>query len=591
MSETFQIACTECKQRLKVRQSARGKVVACPKCKTRVRIPLAKPDRPSYPSTPQANLPKQSRQQQSPPTAGALQPTNTPAPGKMASKDDEDLPVGKLLGSVSIPSPESFDFGAVPQTEAQHADQPDDFFGIAMPPAQATPFVAPKSRSATTPAIAPGSTPKAIQQDLSKVITQQLTGSIPNHRVSLGYRIGLSVNAVFMLMLPMAYLGLILLSIYGMYHYTFDVMPTMLQRLPRGRVAIIAMALYLTPIIAGITVIIFMIKPIFVAIIQPGDPRKRSINRENEPLLFELVDRICDVTGAPKPTRIDVDSEVNASASYGRGLRSLFSNDLVLTIGVPLVAGLNSREFAGVLAHEFGHFSQGAGMRASYLIRSINLWFARVVYQRDGLDEALDEAIAESENGFGLILLVAKLCVTLVRGVMWVFMMIAHATSCFLMRQMEFDADRYEAFVSGSDTFASTSRSMRLLGHAQHAAMIGLTDLIDKAVMIDDLPKMISVLERSMAQKSRQRILDGGENERTGLFDSHPCDAERVVAAAKWNAPGMWTVERPARDLFRHYDGLCRGVTQDFYRNQIGRLIDPNELQPVEQHLAGFSAW
>jgi hypothetical protein len=53
-------------------------------------------------------------------------------------------------------------------------------------------------------------------------------------------------------------------------------------------------------------------------------------------------------------------------------------NDLVLTIGLPLVAGFNLREFAGVLAHEFGHFSQGVGMRISYVIRSISFWFTRV---------------------------------------------------------------------------------------------------------------------------------------------------------------------------------------------------------------------
>ncbi len=38
---------------------------------------------------------------------------------------------------------------------------------------------------------------------------------------------------------------------------------------------------------------------------------------------------------------------------------SLWGNDLVLTIGLPLVAGLSAKEFAGILAHEFGHFTQG----------------------------------------------------------------------------------------------------------------------------------------------------------------------------------------------------------------------------------------
>ncbi len=54
--------------------------------------------------------------------------------------------------------------------------------------------------------------------------------------------------------------------------------------------------------------------------------------------------------------------DVNASAGLRRGLLSLFSHDLVLTIGLPLVQGLSLREFTAVLAHEFGHFRQGGGM-------------------------------------------------------------------------------------------------------------------------------------------------------------------------------------------------------------------------------------
>jgi len=64
-------------------------------------------------------------------------------------------------------------------------------------------------------------------------------------------------------------------------------------------------------------------------------------------------------------------------------------NDLVLAAGLPLVAWLSLRQFAGVLAHEFGHFSQGAGMRPTYVIRSISHWFTRVIYERDEWDDKL----------------------------------------------------------------------------------------------------------------------------------------------------------------------------------------------------------
>ncbi len=96
-----------------------------------------------------------------------------------------------------------------------------------------------------------------------------------------------------------------------------------------------------------------------------------------------FIDRLCDAVHAPRPRRIDVDCQVNASAGFRRGMLSmLLGRDPVLTIGLPFVAGMNARQFAGILAHEFGHFAQGGGIRLIYVIRPISFWFTRVVYER-----------------------------------------------------------------------------------------------------------------------------------------------------------------------------------------------------------------
>ncbi|MEM6778123.1 MAG: hypothetical protein AAF670_10745 [Planctomycetota bacterium] len=84
---------------------------------------------------------------------------------------------------------------------------------------------------------------------------------------------------------------------------------------------------------------------------------------------------------------------------------------MVLTVGIPLITGLTAREFAGVLAHELGQFAHGASRRASYVVRSINHWFARVVYQRDQVDQWLDRAIAESESVIAIVLLLGPVAV------------------------------------------------------------------------------------------------------------------------------------------------------------------------------------
>jgi Zn-dependent protease with chaperone function len=130
-----------------------------------------------------------------------------------------------------------------------------------------------------------------------------------------------------------------------------------------------------------------------------------------------------------------------------------------------LVAGLTLPQFAGVLAHEFGHFSQGTGMRLGRTIRGVNAWFHRVVYERDGWDEALQRGTQEG-GWTGLAYLGAQLMVGLGRKLLFGLMVVGHAVSCFLSRQMELDADQYGARVAGSSTFADTSLRVRVLNAA-----------------------------------------------------------------------------------------------------------------------------
>jgi Zn-dependent protease with chaperone function len=80
-------------------------------------------------------------------------------------------------------------------------------------------------------------------------------------------------------------------------------------------------------------------------------------------------------------------------------MSSLLGHNLVLTIGLPLAGRLGLRQMTGVLAHEFGHFAQGTAMRVSYLVLSINLWFARAIYHCNVWDGHVEACTWESDRG------------------------------------------------------------------------------------------------------------------------------------------------------------------------------------------------
>ena len=396
------------------------------------------------------------------------------------------------------------------------------------------------------------------------------------------YRLGLAVVAVLMVVLPLVYVGLIGLVGYLLYqHIAYDTV--VFEEVKSARAAFV---LYVAPIVVGGLLLLFMVKPLFARRARP--PALLALDPASQPLLFEFVNRLCAAVGAPRPREINVDCEVNASASLRRGLWSLIGNDLRLTIGLPLAAGLTLRQFVGVLAHEFGHFAQGSALRLTYIIRAVNAWLARVVYERDAWDERL--AAWSQEGGWiTLVLWVARAFIWITRRNLWCLMWVGHLVSCFMLRQMEFDADRYEARVAGSGNFAQTCRRLPVLGVGAQNAFVDLDTAWREGRLCDDLPALMLANANQLTAEQLERIEQMVSQTRTGFFDTHPADADRIASAAAENAAGIFTADGPATALFRDFAGLCKSATAHHYRKVVGVEVSDEQLVPTRQVVEGVN--
>ena len=397
---------------------------------------------------------------------------------------------------------------------------------------------------------------------------------------SVFYRLGLLLVAAAMVLLPLAYLGLVGLAGYGVYWHATEHTSWLAGAGVRLRLVV-----YAAPIVAGAVVIFFLLKPLFSKPVVSEE--FRPLRKQEAPLLFALVRFVAAAVGAPAPDRIDVDCQVNASA--GRH-RHEGGKQLVLTVGLPLVAGLSLRELAGVLAHEFGHFGQGAGMSLSGRIRQMNFWFARLVYERDSFDQALAEARAE-ESVAALFAGLGTLGVWIGRGVLWVLMQVGHAISCIFMRQMEYDADRYEIALAGSAGFAGTARKLAVLNYATELAFGELHEAWREGRLGDDLPKLIASKSEALPEETRAAVEQHALAAQTGLFDTHPSDRQRVARAEKAALPGVFDLDAPASVVFADFAGICRQMTLDYYEDAIGpevrdtTLVSASELMEHRERL------
>lgn len=403
-------------------------------------------------------------------------------------------------------------------------------------------------------------------------------------RSSILYLLSLLLVTITMLILPLIYFALIGVAAYGVYyHATRHWYPIMGLGGAGGLYFLMFKFLcYFAPLFIGAVVVFFLFKPIFAR--RPRHAQPLALNPADNPLLYAFIEKICDTVGAPSPKRIDLDCELNASAGFRRGLWSLARNDMVLTIGLPLVANLSAAEFAGVVAHEFGHFTQNVGMRLSCLIRMVNHWFVRVVYQRDAWDEALEAWAADADSGWvTIVVLLAQLGVWFARLILRVLMFTGLLIGGFMLRQMEYDADACQIRLVGSETFERTHRKLATLSAA--------TDLMYKEIHAQwrkshQLPDNLSELLRQSHEKlpapALQKIEDRYGLERTGWFDSHPSPADRIRRARQAQDPGAFHDDRPAAALFSSFEHPARFVTLLHYSDDLGIPVTKEMLLRVE---------
>jgi len=400
-------------------------------------------------------------------------------------------------------------------------------------------------------------------------------------RFSFFYQAGLLLVAAVMVVLPLIYLAMVAGAGWAVYYYAIhcEFLVTSMEGGPR--LYVLKMIAYFMPMFVGGLMVFFMVKPLFAR--RPKRAQPLALNPGVESTLFAFIAKICEEVGAPMPTRIDLTCDLNASAGFRRGAMSMFGNDLVLSIGLPLIAGLNMQQFAGVIAHEFGHFTQGFGMRLSYVIRSVNGWFARVVYERDAWDVWLDAWATETQDWRSMIVAaLAQLAVWISRSLLKLLMYFGHGVGCFLMRHMEYDADHYEIKVAGSTVFEETTKRLRVLNEASnHSYQAMRAAWKIKRMLPDNFPAFLTLQESKIPLERRTLIEDSVGLSRTGIFDTHPSDGDRIRQARRAGEPGVFHLTYPATILFANFEVVSKQITFLHYTDDMGLDCNQAALQPV----------
>jgi Zn-dependent protease with chaperone function len=412
---------------------------------------------------------------------------------------------------------------------------------------------------------------------------QFISGEFQRPKLSVLYTLSLIAAALAMVLIPILYLLLIGLIGHAVYFHAAQLCKFSDTETSRFIDVLFSLSPHLLVIFLGSILIFSLTKP-FLA--QTRDEvTGTTLNPGDAPQFFTLLRWICQAIRAPMPDRVQLNLSTTAAGGFSGGFASFFRNETVLVIGLPLIAGMNLGQFVSVIAHEYGHFSQGIAMRASYIITRINLWFYNAVHTRDLWDNYLLAASQDESQSFLIVLVLcfSRAVVWIGRRILWLFMVIGQAISCLLSRQMEYNADLHAIQMSGSETFIlSLQRLLQLDLAAALSEQQAAGKWKKEQRLFDRFPEFITSRADDISAEVQDQIHARGKQRRS-LFDLHPSTAQRTERAKLANARGIFHCTTPATSVFAHFPELSRKMTIAFYQTLIGPDFKPEWLVATEQ--------
>lgn len=352
------------------------------------------------------------------------------------------------------------------------------------------------------------------------------------------YRIALFV----LVYLSLVALGLLLLYIGYKWATSWGVglMEQVFDSTNSGIVMLIIIGIYLGIIALCLMFGLFLLKFIFTR--QSDEEDGRILVNENDcPQLFQLISEVAQATKCPMPHKVFLSTEINACVFFNTTFWSMFfpvRKNLVL--GAGLFATTSTEEIKGILAHEFGHFSQES-MKIGSVVYTANIVLGNLVYGEDAWDRWVDRWSGFEWSPFAIFGSLTRFFTVTVRLLLQAVYRYVNIAYRELSRQMEFDADNIACKVVGKCVMASSlykTAVMMQCSSNTHVAMMRLDEKGKKADPFEilELLSQIKANEEGKTLEATQLLLAEVKtnDEPTARFsckdvwDSHPSDRERI---------------------------------------------------------------
>jgi len=385
-------------------------------------------------------------------------------------------------------------------------------------------------------------------------------GQIIIPRVSLGRKLGIVLVLLVLFLLVAVYLALLAglaWLVYWLATHDFG------SSIPSAAVSL-AMG-------GAVVVMLCLLRPVFM-------PHQRSLKAYalrpgQEPLVGELVERIGKQLDAQPPATIQIDCSPRVA---------LDRSGRTLTLGLGAVAGLSIEQLAGLVAGLMAQHRRGAASGPMNLIRTINGWLWRTVYQQDRFEQWITRVNLRPGFHLGRLVLPLRPLSFLARAAVWVPMFIGNTVAAALVRQTELDADLCAARLAGKQTFVELLDRVKIVEYTWEGILAEISFLYKEQKLPDSLPHELAARLKDTTPELAAALIESVIKPEEIPFDSRPNESERRSAVAAEPAKGVLACPLPATALWSDFGKLARDVSFEYYSAALGAQHLKSALRRVE---------
>lgn len=369
-------------------------------------------------------------------------------------------------------------------------------------------------------------------------------------------RLRMLLSAVLMLIFPLAYLA----TLFGIGAAVVNVAKDFLFASNNDP---------LTMYGAGGVVIVATLSFIALVYRSLGDWRRDkkfvALDRDRQPQLYALVDKLAETIGVQPPSVIKLDAEVG-TVLKPQEFAGVGGKRTELIIGLPVIYSMNVRQLSGVIAHAFSSFDKDAVDCGYPLITSVNAWLYRAAL------EARTSHLRQfsyRKNSKRFFLLLPSYIMLPFDKLAQIYFSLLHrmasGLSFSVSRKMDMLADQYSSQVSGSGEFRATQFRLRALQYGQQRAYEQMLENWKEGKLAKNYPSLVADYASSLRIELKPKLIREMEELVTPMTRSRVVDLGRIVNVEKNQHEGACFILGAAVELINDLEKISAKVTEYHY--------------------------